>query len=315
MSQITGKRSKEGIKDPRVKHCYDRGNSFLVEDVPRPRSNHPNGGTQEGKSWKDLMTTIKSELWRSLQNPIWGGFHDRFVPRRKLYDIMTPGRIRDIITGLLPNAHPDLESFTHAALRGGSLGRKEMRPSVRLLAALVYCGNPDIYMSLVEEGVSDYCLPPAYRNNDITQPLVCQSKNCGKEHAFLGNISDMEREEFHLWAYRLNAPYFKKPKRNTSAGGRHNHYILGMNDVLPIISSVEQKPSAPRNPTRPTPGPAPPDAQGTFDGGYSTVTRVEFHPDHYDFGSHVSDSSVPLILVDRWLNIELRMAKIRSSSR
>lgn len=291
MNQNTGTRSKDGIKDPRVKHCYDRGISFRYEDIPQSRQNRPKGGTQGGKSLKNLMRNIKYELHKSLHNPIWGNNHDRFVPHKKLYDIMTYGRIRDIITELLPNALPDLENYTRAVLWGGTLGRKKMKPSVRLLAALVCCGIPERFMALVEEGVSDFCLPPAYRNNDVSQPLVCQSKNCEKEHAFLGAVEDMEREDFHVWAYRLSAPFFKKPKPNKHAGGSHNHYILSKDDVLPIISS-EQKPNAPRNSSSQNAGPAPSDAQGTFDGGFSTVTRVEFHPDHYEFGSHVGFLSV-----------------------
>ncbi|KAK8127360.1 hypothetical protein PG984_008468 [Apiospora sp. TS-2023a] len=288
MSQTNGNRSKLGIKDPRVEHCYDRGNSFLVEDVPNPRQSHPN----DDGGLNGILANIKSELFGALKNPAWGGAQVLFVPRKRLYNIMTPERIRTIVTGLRPKRKLDLRKFTHAILRGGTLDSgKRMRPSVRLLAALVFCGRPDRYLDLVDEGISDFCLPPAYRNNDISQPLVCQSKHCKEVHAFLGNVMPWERNDFYTWSYRLNAPYFKKPRLNTPTEGRHNHYYLSEDDILPIITSFEQKPTPPRNPTRQNPGPAPSDPQGSFDGGFSTVTKVEFHPDHYDFGHHYGENS------------------------
>ncbi|KAK7955978.1 uncharacterized protein PG986_005200 [Apiospora aurea] len=62
----------------------------------------------------------------------------------------------------------------------------------------------------------------------------------------------------------------------------HHHYIFNNDDVLPIISSQVHEHGTSASRSRSTPGPS--GASGAREGGFSRVERVEFHPDHYDFG-------------------------------
>ncbi|KAK8042862.1 kinase-like domain-containing protein [Apiospora phragmitis] len=280
--------SKAGLDDPRVKQCYDRGNDFFDADVPMPNRPRSNPRSYTNQNWKDLTMTLSTELWSSVENPEWGGAMANFLPRQQFRRIVTPERVRVIIAGLEPFNNRYLDTFVHAAFSGGNCDGVHRRPSVKLLAALICCGAVDHYLDLVYRGVSDVCLPPAFEKNRIANPLKCQSRKCNTEHTFLGNISTRDRKEFYAWTYYLNAPYLTRPKPPKSSKPTqrlHHHYILTNDDVLPIMSSVVQDPGSSTSRTRQTGGAKSSESQGTQDGGFSTVTRVEFHPDHYDFGT------------------------------
>ncbi|KAK8867724.1 kinase-like domain-containing protein [Apiospora arundinis] len=284
--------SKLGIDDPRVERCYDRGNSFFDVDVPMPSRHRPISSSLTNQNWRDLTDDLSNDLFNSLENPIWGGDNTNFLPRGKFRTIVTPERVRAIVAGLGTFNSRDLDAFVQAAFHGYSHNGKLQNPSVKLFATLVCCDAVDHYLDLVYWGISDVCLPPVYVNNDSRRPLKCKGGSCGPEHMFLERLPIKRRKVFYEWAYALNAPYFRRPKLNTPKPGAptqglpqglHHHYILSDDDILPIVSSKEQEPGTSTRMSRQrnsTSGSG--DAQ---EGGFSTVTRVEFHPDHFDFGS------------------------------
>ncbi|KAK8065262.1 kinase-like domain-containing protein [Apiospora hydei] len=284
-------RSKAGLDDPRVQRCYDRGNAFFDKDVPmlsRPRSNPRSNPNQ---NWKDLTAKLSTELWSSVEKPAWGGATANFLPRQRFRRIVTPERVRAIVAGLAPFNGRDLEAFVHVAFHGGLFDGVYRRPSVKLLAALICVNAVNNYLDLVSKGVSDVCLPPVFDQNHIINPLKCQNPKCNTGHTFLGDISIRDRRDFFAWAYYLNAPYFKKPeppkppKPGTPMPGLHYHYIFNEGDILPIISSSVQDPGSATSRSRQAANANSSRSQGAQDGGFSTVTRVELHPEHFDFGA------------------------------
>ncbi|KAK8010284.1 kinase-like domain-containing protein [Apiospora arundinis] len=197
---------------------------------------------------------------------------------------MTPEHVRAIVYGLRSFSSHDLETFVHAAFHGGIHDGVYRYPSVKLLAALICCNAVNRYLDLVSEGVSDICLPPVYDKKHPRSALRCRSKKCNNDHTFLGDLEIRERKEFYNWTYCLNAPYFKKPNLGIPTQGLHHHYILWDDDVLPIVSNTEQKPGTSTKMSRQRPSSQSSGSGDTQDGGFSTVSRVEFHPEHYDFG-------------------------------
>ncbi|KAK7981515.1 kinase-like protein [Apiospora saccharicola] len=264
MEQLNKTWSRLEIKDhPGIHQCLDRGNTFFDEDVPMHARLQSNRTSYTNHNWKDIAKKLSDDLWDAIENPPgWGGDATNYVPRRKLRSIVTPERAGCIISGLGSFNSHEVEILVHAAFHGGSIGGKYRKPTVKLLAALACCGAVDKYLDLVHKGVSDICLPPVYdKPGQIKLPLRCQSK----------------------WAYRLNAPYFKSGSSGTSTQGLHHHYILNVNDVLPIVSSELHEhgtsSSRSRTVTKSSEG------KGPQEGGFSRVSRVKFHPDHYNFGT------------------------------
>ncbi|KAK7926921.1 kinase-like protein [Apiospora marii] len=245
-----------------------------------------NGTSQRNQSYTHIITTLSNELYASAEDPEWGGAMTIFIPRKRFRTIITPERVRIIVAGLERFSDRELDSFVRVAFYGGKHNGVYREPSVKLLAALICCNAVNSYMGLVKKGVSDVCLPPVYEKNNYRYALKCQSRKCNTNHTFLGDISIKSRGEFYAWAYRLNAPYFKKPDPSTSSQGLHHHYVFNDDDVLPIISSTVQEHGTSTSRTLRATSTQSTESQGTQEGGFSTVTRVEFHPDHYDFGTH-----------------------------
>ncbi|KAK8119590.1 kinase-like protein [Apiospora kogelbergensis] len=278
--------SKLGIEHPRVNKCHDRGNDSFDKDVPMPVTQpQPTSLSLKSQNWKELSKRLSKELNKSVEDPEWGGANANFLPRKMLRKIITPERVRVIVAGLgsFKNSR-EVDSFVHTAFHGENKGKVRRYPSVKLLAALVCCGATDRYLDLVSDGVSDICLPPVYAKRPPRSPLKCKSNKCNNGHTFLGDLEIKDRKEFYAWTYYLNAPYFSKPKHDpkTKEQGIHNHYVLSDDDVLPIISSREQQTGTSTKMSRqrtPSSGSGEPQM-----GGFSTVTCVEFHPEHYDFG-------------------------------
>lgn len=286
--------SKLGIDHPRVNKCHDRGNASFDKDVPMPALQpQPTSTSHKGQSWQNLAKLLSIELNNSVVDPEWGDATANFLPRRELREIITPERVRVIVAGLGSFENSvELDSFVHRAFHGDMKGGARRYPSVKLLAALVCCGATDRYLELVLSGVSDVCLPPVYDERHPRSSLRCKSEKCNNGHKFLGDLEIRDRKEFFAWTYYLNAPYFSKPKPKSGATDQalHNHYILSDNDVMPIVSSEEQEPGTSTKMSRQrTPSSGSGESQM---GGFSTVTRVEFHPDHYNFGKEVQPLSM-----------------------
>ncbi|KAK6827638.1 kinase-like protein [Apiospora arundinis] len=277
--------SKLGIEDPRVNQCFDRGNDLFDSDVPMPPIQPQPPMTHKRQNWRDLTNTLSNELNNSVEDPEWGGANTNFLPRRRFRKIITPERVRAIVAGLGTFSSRGLNEFVDTAFHGYVENNTRKGGSVKLLAALICCGAVDRYLGLVSDGVSDDCLPPVYDKRHPSSSLRCKSQKCKRGHTFLGDLKTRDRKEFYTWTYCLNAPYFKKPNLGIPEQGVHHHYILTDDDVLPIVASKEQEPGTSTKMSRQRTSTQSSGSGDTQEGGFSTVTRVEFHPEHFDFGT------------------------------
>jgi hypothetical protein len=271
----SGIRTKLGLDDPRVTKCFDRGDNFYRQDHPSEDLNPCTSATSPPGS-HEIISTILTELYDAQIPYPSDSVSHRFVPRDKLSRIMTPERARLVITSLkcCNKLSPDeKEELAREVCIGGSTWCR--KPCLKLLTVLIAVEIQERLFDLIEGGVTDFCLPfesvPGTSNN-----LRCQIPD--HQHPVMngcwqGRLG--ERQQFCQWAYTLSAPYFKRPR------GGHAHYILGVNDVLPIIQEKARGPSeAPLRKTKPSEFP------DSREGGFSQVQRVKFQQSHFDFGSY-----------------------------
>jgi hypothetical protein len=271
----SGIRTKLGLDDPKVTKCFDRGDSFYRQDHPsRDLSSYTSATSPPGGY--EIISAILTELYNAqISYPSDSVFH-HFVPRDELSRIMTPERVRLVVISLkfCNKLSPDeKEQLAREVCIGGSTWCRE--PCLKLLAVLIAVEIQEKLLDLIKDGVTDFCLPfesvPGTNNN-----LRCQMPD--HQHRVIneclrGHLG--HRQKFCQWAYTLSAPYFKKPR------GGHAHYILGVNDVLPIIQEKARGPSeAPFRKTKPSEFP------DSREGGFSQVQRVKFQQSHFDFGSY-----------------------------
>jgi hypothetical protein len=271
----SGIRTKLGLDDPRVTRCFDRGDSFYRQDHPSKGLNSYTSATSPPGS-HEIISTIHTELYNALICYPSDSVSHHFVPRDELSRIMTPERVRLVITSLefCNKLSPDKkEELAREVCIGGSTWCRE--PCLKLLAVLIAVEIQEKLFDLIKDGVTDFCLPfesvPGTSNGlrcqmpDHQHPVI---NECWRGH--LGH-----RKQFCQWAYSLSAPYFKRPR------GGHAHYILGVNDVLPIIQEKARGPS--EAPLRKTKSSEFPDSR---EGGFSQIQRVKFQQSHFDFGSY-----------------------------
>jgi len=269
VSSIT--RTKLGLDDPRVTKCLDRGDNFYRQDhsskepIPYTSAASPSGS-------HDVVSTIQKELDDARISYPSDSISQRFVPRDKLSSIMTPERVRLVIKSLqccdsLSPEHKD--ALTREICIGG---RKWCRkPCLKLLTVLIAAEIQNNLLNLIEDHITDYCLPfelvPGTSDN-----WRCQIPD--HHHSLIINKCGRQVERFCQWTYTLSAPYFKRPP------GGHVHYILGVNDVLPIIEENSRGSlEAPLQRTKRSESPS-------REGGFSEIERVKFHSSHFDFGSY-----------------------------
>jgi hypothetical protein len=264
-------RTKLGLDDPRVTKCLDRGDNFYRQDHP-PKEPIPYTSATSPSGSHEIVSTIQSELDGARISYPSGSISQRFVPRDKLSSIMTPERVRLVIKSLqcCDSLSPDeKETLTREVCIGGRKWCQE--PCLKLLTVLIAADIQNNLLDLIGDHITDLCLPfelvPGTSDN-----WRCQIP--GHQHSHIINKCGRPVESFCQWTNTLSAPYFKRPS------GGHAHYILGVNDVLPIIEeNVRGSLEAPLQRTKRSESPS-------REGGFSEIERVRFHSSHFDFGSY-----------------------------
>jgi hypothetical protein len=267
----------EGLYNSRVRTCHDRGNGYYEQDKPRSRRPYLAGGVPPTEDWSELIGSIKDELKDSVLTPLGAASSRFFLPRKRLVEILTPERVLAVIgnlSGLKQRSEEYQKTFADAVCHGS----KSMRKSLKLLAALLCSDLEKKFYSLVQEGVSDMCLPPTQEERGKFSSMLCQS--CSKEHSYLQDKTSWRHRNFYLWAYGLNAPYLKRLEQTDRESGSHVHYVFSNEDVLPFVENHH-----PENNTSRSSNSIAARSGLDHEGGFSTVTQVVFHDDHFELGS------------------------------
>lgn len=269
----SGNRAKLGLEDERVTKCFDRGESFYRCDHPPMDPNFNARTNSASGSPIDAISTIQDELQTAGVRYPPTSFTHFFVPRDKLFCIMTPERVCLVIASLKccdKLSSGEKEEFVRGVCVGGTVRCPER--CLKLLAALIGSEIQEKFVDFIEDGVTDSCLPFEFVPENPNH-VRCQVPK--HQHATMNDRRFRQRQLFCQWACTLSAPYFKRPPHG------HAHYILGDNDVLPIIQEQPRGPS--EVPFRKTKSSEVPDSK---EGGFSHVQCVKFHPSHFEFGSY-----------------------------
>ncbi|KAN0120383.1 kinase-like protein [Hyaloscypha variabilis] len=272
-SATSGDRAKLGLEDDRVRICFDRGESFYRYDHP-PKDLNLNTRTNSASgSPIETISIILDELEAArIPYPPTSVTHF-FLPRDRLFCIMTLERVRLVIASLkcCDNLSSDeKEAFAREVCVGGTM--RCLDPCLKLLATLIGSEIIEKFVDFIEDGITDSCLPFEVVPDNLNH-IRCQIPK--HQHATINNCRQGQRQRFCQWAYTLSSSYFKRPLSG------HAHYILGDNDVLPIIQEQPRGPS--EVPFRKTKSSEVPDNK---EGGFGHVQCVKFHPSHFEFGSY-----------------------------
>lgn len=267
----------ESLFNSRVHICHDRGNAYYEQDRAQSRRPDPAGGVPSTEEWNGLVGRIKDEFDNSVLTPSGAAISVFFLPRNRLVEILTPERVLEVISNLpgsMDLCEEERKIFTDAVCHGG----KSMRKSLKLLAALLCSDLQEEFYPLVQEEVNDMCLLPTQEGQGNLSSTLCQS--CSKRHSRLQNMPPGRLRRFYSWAYGLNAPYLKRLEQPDQESGSHVHYVFGNEDVLPFVENDFSKNKTNRSSNTIAVGPG-----VDHEGGYSTVTQVVFHDDHFELGS------------------------------
>ncbi|KAI1085196.1 hypothetical protein F5B20DRAFT_575666 [Whalleya microplaca] len=252
-------RLRLGLDDPeRVRQISSRGEEF------DPTNDYASQQRLQSKTYNSisfdasaLVKTIELELdYAKVASAL--DSTKGYVPRNKLPRIITPERVRIIVSGPWFREFSDKDRLTEEICFGPSPRRK-------LLAVLIAMGCLEDLPEIMDDGMDDRCLPlhisgpPGYR-------LYCRYH--GVHHRIINGVSRRPayRQQFTSWSYSLVALYVKF---NTKI---HPHYLLDLGDVFPMQSSEKTK----KHET----------SQMNYIpyGGYSEVYKIKIDRSHYDFG-------------------------------
>ncbi|KAK3387900.1 kinase-like domain-containing protein [Podospora didyma] len=254
---MASKDSKQhiGLDDKdRVRIIFDRGDDEYRQDHP---GGLRNGGREKdgSASGKTLIETIQDEL-EAVEEYYPKDSRSYFIPREKVREIMSKSRVLGVIRKLACFKH--LPSAEAKSLRDSILGDKN--PCWKLLAVLIANGKQEDLRRLLEEDVSDHCLPFPFHSSS---PYRCRIPH--HSHPTIAGWSKKTRIDASCWSYAVKAPYFKRPV------DKHLHYVLDSMEVLPILDSGPLKGKV---------------ADGdTASGGFGEVKMVRLPPSHFNFGS------------------------------
>lgn len=269
--------TKLGLDDPRVIKCLDRGDQFYRQDHPLEHPSSHNIASLP-PNCPEKVRNILEELEEAQISYPPESASQFFIPRDQFSRIMTFERVQLVINTLSccetlsPKCKQELAREIYFG--GGPTCRA---PCLKLLAALIGARIQDGLLDLINDGVTDHCLPlecvPDDRNS-----LRCRCQ--GHQHPAIDKYGRGTRRTFCQWSYAVTPLYLKRPQNG------HVHYILRHNDVLPIIKSKAREPSkAPliqqsKNKNSET------SSLTSGYGGFSQVKRVIFHPSQFEFGSY-----------------------------
>ena len=254
---------------PYHRHCAHKSNKTarMKCDLKEASQNHL--GCEHG----EIVGLIKCELGESrVRNPPDSN-SKYFIPRHKLQTIITPCRIRQVIETL--GSCQKLSDTEKDKLRDQiCVGDKQCW---KLLAVLLMANKQKDIMALVREGASDRCLPFGVNGSSCC---------VGHNHPTIRSWKSHTLDEASRWSYAVKAPYFTRHR------GKHNHYILDSNDVLPILPIDELTSDASATPHSTD------ENNNIVDGGFGQVTKVVLDESHYNFenlGLAVSSTHFPAL--------------------
>ncbi|KAI5860609.1 protein kinase [Durotheca rogersii] len=182
-----------------------------------------------------------------------------FIPNNRLFEILTPERVRDIVHSL--------ECFQDLEDKDGLVQDICVGSHLRLLAVLVGIRKVDYLLEHMDDGMCDLCLPMPVQKDRRDGRLYCQYHR--ESHKSLDSYPRIShRKDFSQWSYSLSAPYITYDAR------RHQHYSLSIDDILPM-RAVAGKPRGQSKEAE--------EANSSY-GGFSQVFKVELDKSHYDFG-------------------------------
>ncbi|KAI1640424.1 kinase-like protein [Biscogniauxia mediterranea] len=229
----------------------------------------------------ESLTGNTKELCEQIQNEFDEGFaqsnvshtlggRERYMPRTKLRDIITPTRVRMIVGGLSGFEHisdKEKDKLTRDICFG-------QNPCWKLLAILIDIGREEDFPAHRRDGVCDLCLPMTLDKSGNDYKLSCSLHG---QHNSIKEYRPRQRYQFSQRCHEFMAPYIVCRKE------QHSHYILRTDDVFPMVAGpANEKKGMSKEP------------QGTLEtesskmagsyGGFSQVYQVRIDKSHYDFG-------------------------------
>jgi len=286
LTQSTSSRGL-GLDDTtQVTHCYNRGEDYFKSDTGVGRINGntlpsaSNANTESKSDAKLVVRTIAQQLGR-VKKSYPKGTANYFFPRDDLKEILSIENIRKIVRCLKCCRRLRLDGSERE-----SLAVKIYQDYRLVLATLIVSGGAESLVSLMDEGLGDGCLPLRLHDNENpseTVPpteLVCDQE--GHSHPTINSWDlDFQRLSFFNASHAVLSPYFKR-----TCGGRHIHYHLTENDVLPILEKESPQRSDVPATQRLTQGDPNNSAGGNVPGGFGEVSIVKLHKGHFDFGEY-----------------------------
>ncbi|KAK3684090.1 kinase-like domain-containing protein [Podospora appendiculata] len=249
-----------GLDDPNVITQHDRGASHYIQDHPFPSSSAP--GQRDGGRLENAVSKVSDQLYKArVRYP--KASHNAYIPNRELREIMSRQNVLSVVMSLPCFGHLPRGAKERVCDRILS----KDRPCWRLLAALLLADRADKLAALLEDSVSDQCLP-----------FACEASHCRvgnhSQHRSLEELNEKHRDEVSRWSYAVSAPYFK------SSPGQHFHLVLDSDDILPItkIGTIDTS----NSPSHQKSGH---EVGNAANGGFGEVRKVTIDSSHYSFDS------------------------------
>jgi hypothetical protein len=260
----------------KVQICQDRGLGSYDRNrlIIQPSSDN---SIWDASSNLDIVTQIRDQLYKKTLDTSINDVSASFVPLSDTMDIIPFDALRSVIKAL-PQCNnlsiADKQQLAYEIWNGG--GNRCQNPCLRLLAALIASEKVDRFMSCIDDGITDDCIP--FQNNpSINGRLRCRHSDHTHKSLDLNRNAMMS---IITWSNAFVSPYFEAPK------GVHMHYVLDKGTVLPIIRNRDVHQS-----TVPAVQKSSDENQGfsVGHGAFGVVTRVQFHESHIKFECcHVS---------------------------
>src|SRR3569833_799441 len=284
-------RTRDGLSDAREELVHDRGYQFYLADHPHDQAGLHTGGMPLGKDHKIFEKTRDNLGNRMVYFPPKGS-KSYFLPLDQLDEVMTLQTIRTLVASM-----PECESYSPAenelfardirsGRRGGHTPGRCERPCVKVLAALIRCRMEHKFLRLVNDRLNDFCFPLEPLPGDDFR-LGC--KHEGHSHTYLASLGSQDSRDLCSERHTLAAPYLKWLPNG------HAHYILGPDDILPIVSKKVNGSDSSRTSLSRRGKSGTQVSPETGVGGFGKVDRVSFHRSHFNFGEYgVSHTSSTL---------------------
>lgn len=270
-------KKKLGLDDPkRVEICRDKGELHYRNDTCNTKSL-----TCPSRILNNLDLEVEdflTNIARKLEGAKTSCHKDSptfFIPRDAYEEILSYSNIYKTVESLDCCRHLSPEEQLNLASRIYQDCRK-------LLASLIAIGMEESLHRLMDEGVTDKCLPLRLEKNTDKHPrspltiLVCNL--AGHHHTTFNSWRlDNDRESFFRWTYAVTSPYLKR------TSGKHIHYVFTPNDVIPITERYPPPESERSLTQRQTQTSMSASGGDRSHGGFGEVEIVKLHNSNFCF--------------------------------